>query len=60
VRMFFNFFKLGFGNSVVYGLIYKGPAVVMEMKIELAEILRRHGTTVADVIASSGRQALNY
>jgi dihydroorotate dehydrogenase len=57
----FQFLQIGVSAIQLYtALIYKGPAVVMEMKIELAEILRRHGTTVADVIASSGRQALNY
>jgi dihydroorotate dehydrogenase len=57
----FQFLQIGVSAIQLYtALIYKGPAVAMEIKIELAEILRRHGTTVTDVIASSGRQALNY
>jgi dihydroorotate dehydrogenase len=56
----FQFLQAGASAIQLYtALIYKGPAVVMSIKIELAEILRRHGTTVAELTASAGRPALN-
>jgi dihydroorotate dehydrogenase len=56
----FQFLQAGASAIQLYtALIYKGPALVMSMKIELAEILRRHGTTVTELTASAGRPALN-
>jgi dihydroorotate dehydrogenase len=56
----FQFLKVGASAIQLYtALIYKGPAIVMSMKIELAEILRRHGTTVAELTASAGKSAFS-
>jgi dihydroorotate dehydrogenase len=56
----FQFLQAGASAIQLYtALIYKGPALVMSMKIELAEILRRHGTSVTELTASAGRPALN-
>ena len=56
----FQFLQAGASAVQLYtSLIYKGPAVVLSIKIELAEILRRQGTTVMELTASAGRSALN-